>query len=360
MFNKPKRLRATRRQRERLRKIVRARSSPQKIVLRCRIVLLAIDGKSNSEIAKEVGCSRPTVILWRKRFKQGRVEALLTDKTRPGRNKRILEETVDRVIDKTLFEKPAGVTHWSTRLMARAAGISQSTVSRIWREHNLKPHRTGTFKLSSDPDFAAKVRDIVGLYLNPPDRALVLCVDEKSQIQALDRTQPLLPLGPGHIERRTHDYVRHGTTTLFAALDVKTGKVLGMLSERHRHEDYLRFLKQIDRSTPRNRELHLIVDNYGTHKHAAVRDWLRKHPRFHIHYTPTSGSWLNLVERWFGLLTQRCVRRGVFTSVNALKQAIIHYLQANNQNPRPFRWTKSATYILNKVQRCKEALDSGH
>ena len=322
-------------------------------------MLLAIEGVSNNQIAKELETSRPTVIHWRRRFEEGGVEAL-EDATRPGRKKQISEVTVEKIVDTTLFTKPPAATHWSTRLMAEKAGVSQSTVSRIWRVYNLKPHRSGTFKLSKDPKFAAKVRDIVGLYLNPPDKAVVLCVDEKSQIQALDRTQPLLPLKPGQIERRTHDYVRHGTTSLFAALNVKTGEVIGMLADRHRHQEYLRFLKEINRSIPRTRELHLIVDNYATHKHPAVREWLRKHPRFHIHYTPTSASWLNLVERWFGLLTERCVRRGVFTSVRKLKQAILRYLNESNRRPRPFRWTKSASYIIRKVNRCKEALDSGH
>jgi transposase len=322
-------------------------------------VLLANQGVSNNQIAKDLGTTRPTVIHWRKRFRREGL-AGLEDRARPGRRKAISDKQVQRIINKTLFSKPRATTHWSTRTMAREVGLSAATISRIWREHNLKPHRTATFKLSNDPEFVAKVRDIVGLYLSPPDRAMVLCVDEKSQIQALDRTQPLLPLGPGQIERRTHDYVRHGTTTLFAALDVKTGKVIGMLSDRHRHEDYLRFLKQINRETPRNKELHLIVDNYATHKHPDVRRWLRKHPRFHIHYTPTSGSWLNLVERWFGLLTERCVRRGVFSSVSKLKMAILDYLNANNGNPTPFRWTKTANYIIRKVRHCKEALDTGH
>ncbi len=359
MFTKAKRLKATRRQRERLRSIVRARSSAQKLVLRARIVLLAIDGLPNNQIAKRLETSRPTVILWRERFKQDGVDGL-EDATRPGRTKSIPESKIVEILEATMFTKPPNSTHWSTLLMAEHAGLSQSTVSRIWREHNLKPHRVGTFKFSTDPKFAEKVRDIVGLYLNPPDRAMVLCVDEKSQIQALDRTQPLLPLGPGQIERRTHDYVRHGTSTLFAALDVKTGKVIGMLRPRHRHQEYLEFLKQIERSTPRNKELHLVVDNYATHKHQDVRKWLGRHPRFHIHYTPTSASWLNLVERWFGLLTERCIRRGAFASVRRLKEAILEYLEKNNRKPKAFRWTKSANYIIRKVKRCKEALDSGH
>ena len=359
MFTTAKRLCASHSQREQLNEIVRRRSSPQKLVLRGRIVLLAIEGYSNCEIARRLETSRPTIVLWRRRFSEGGIDAL-HDASRPGRKKRISEKKIERIVDATLFTKPAGSTHWSTRLMANRMGVSQSTVSRIWREHELKPHRRGTFKLSKDPEFASKVRDIVGLYLNPPDRAIVLCVDEKSQMQALDRTQPLLPMKPGQIERGTHDYVRHGTSTLFAALDVKTGKVIGMLADRHRHQEYLRFLKQINRETPKNKDLHLVVDNYATHKHPEVRAWLKKHPRFHIHYTPTSGSWLNLVERWFGLLTERCVRRGVFKSVAKLKQAVEKFLGANNRNPKPFRWTKSASYILRKVDRCKEAIDSGH
>ena len=322
-------------------------------------MLLALEGHSNCEIARRLQTSRPTIVLWRRRFKEGGIDAL-SDASRPGRKKRIRESKIERIVDATLFTKPPGSTHWSTRLMADKMDVSQTTVSRIWREHGLKPHRSGTFKLSKDPKFASKVRDIVGLYLNPPDRAMVLCVDEKSQMQALDRTQPLLPMRPGQIERRTHDYVRHGTSTLFAALDVKTGKVIGMLAARHRHQEYLLFLKEINRSTPKNKELHLVVDNYATHKHPEVQAWLRKHPRFHIHYTPTSASWLNLVERWFGLLTERCVRRGVFTSVAKLKQAVLRFLDANNKKPKPFRWTKSASYIIRKVNRCKEAIDSGH
>ncbi len=359
MFATAKKLRATRRQEEQLVEIARLRSSPQKMVLRSRVVLLALEGHSNCEIARRLQTSRPTIVLWRRRFKEGGIDAL-SDASRPGRKKRIRESKIERIVEATLFTKPPGSTHWSTRLMADKMDVSQTTVSRIWREHGLKPHRSGTFKLSKDPEFASKVRDIVGLYLNPPDRAMVLCVDEKSQMQALDRTQPLLPMRPGQIERRTHDYVRHGTSTLFAALDVKTGKVIGMLAARHRHQEYLLFLKEINRSTPKNKELHLVVDNYATHKHPEVQAWLRKHPRFHIHYTPTSASWLNLVERWFGLLTERCVRRGVFTSVARLKQAVLRFLDANNKKPKPFRWTKSASYIIRKVNRCKEAIDSGH
>ena len=359
MFTTAKKLSATRGQREQLRKIVHLRSSPQKMVLRSRIVLLAVEGHSNCEIARQLQTSRPTIVLWRRRFKEGGIDALL-DASRPGRKKQIPESKIERIVAATLFARPPGSTHWSTRLMAEKMRVSQTTVSRIWREHGLKPHRSGTFKLSKDPEFASKVRDIVGLYLNPPDRAIVLCVDEKSQMQALDRTQPLLPMKPGQVERRTHDYVRHGTSTLFAALNVKTGKVIGMLADRHRHQEYLRFLKEINRSTPKNKELHLVVDNYATHKHPEVQAWLRKNTRFHIHYTPTSASWLNLVERWFGLLTERCVRRGIFKSVARLKQAVLRFLDANNENPKPFRWTKSASYIIRKVNRCKEAIDSGH
>lgn len=359
MFAPAKKLRATRRQREALIKVVRQRSSPQKMVLRCRIVLLALKRHSNCEIARQLETSRPTIVLWRRRFKEGGIEAL-DDASRPGRKKQIPEKKIERILTATLFTKPPGSTHWSTRLMADKMSVSQTTVSRVWREHGLKPHRSGTFKLSKDPEFASKVRDIVGLYLHPPDRAMVLCVDEKSQMQALDRTQPLLPMRPGQIERRTHDYVRHGTSTLFAALDVKTGKVIGMLADRHRHQEYLRFLKEINRSTPKNKDLHLVVDNYATHKHPDIRAWIRKHPRFHIHYTPTSASWLNLIERWFGMLTERCVRRGVFTSVAKLKQAVLWFLDANNKKPKPFRWTKSASYIIRKVNHCKEAIDSAH
>jgi transposase len=340
-------------------KLAQAHRTAQKLALRCRIVLLAAEGRANNRIAADLQTSRPTVIHWRKRFEEGGLEAL-RDKTRPGRKKRISEDKVGRIVDETILTKPAGATHWSSRLMAKRMGVSYTTVQRIWKEYNLKPHRSGTFKLSNDPEFVAKVRDIVGLYMAPPDRSTVLCVDEKSQIQALDRTQPLLPMAPGQIERHTHDYVRHGTTTLFAALDVATGRVIGKLDERHRHGEYLEFLRRIDRETPRRRELHLVVDNYGTHKHPEVRAWLRDHPRFHIHFTPTSGSWLNLVERWFSLLTTRRIRRGVFRSVRELERAIREYIAVNNEDPTPFVWTKGARQILRKVRLCKEALASGH
>lgn len=332
----------------------------QALALRSRIVLLAADGMSNTEIARRQGCSLPTAGKWRQRFVDLGVDGLL-DEPRPGTPRRIGDAAVEQVLTRTLETQPEAATHWSTRQMAAATGLSQSTISRIWRAFSLEPHRAETFKLSRDPLFIDKVRDIVGLYLNPPDRALVLCVDEKSQIQALDRTAPLLPMRPGQVERRTHDYKRHGTTSLFAALDTKTGNVIGQTQRRHRSAEFRTFLDTIERNVPEQLDVHLILDNYGTHKTKLIRDWLAKRPRFHVHFTPTSASWLNLVERWFALLTERQIRRAVHRSTKELEDAIGDFIQHHNRDPKPFVWHKTADQILDSVARfCKRTLDSGH
>jgi transposase len=298
--------------------------------------------------------------LWRERFLALRMAGLAKDAPRPGRLPRISEAQIRAVIEATLHTTPPAATHWSTRTMAAAQGVSEATVRRIWHQHRLQPHRTKTFKLSRDKRFVEKLCDVVGLYLNPPDKALVLCVDEKSQIQALDRTQPGLPLKRGRCGTMTHDYKRHGTTTLFAALSLLDGRVIGDCMPRHRHQEFIRFLKQIDAATPPALELHLIVDNYGTHKHPRVQTWLQRHPRFHLHFIPTSSSWLNLVERWFRDLTTQRLRRGSFDSVAALIAAIHAYLDNHNQNPRVFVWSAPVDRILTKIAKCKEALDAVH
>lgn len=347
-------------ERETLNGYARRRTSSQAIALRSRIVLLCAQGLSNGEVAEELRVNRVTVGKWRARFAAKRLAGLL-DEPRPGAPRRIRDRAVEQLVTKTLEERPKAATHWSLRSMAKASGIHRSSVARIWRAFGLQPHRTETFKLSSDPLFVEKVRDIVGLYLAPPDRAVVLCVDEKAQIQALDRTQPLLPMRPGQVERRTHDYVRHGTTSLFAALDMATGKVIGRCFRRHRSREFLTFLREIDERVPGHLEVHLVVDNYGTHKTQAVRRWLLRHPRFHLHFTPTSASWINMVERWFADLTSRQIRRGVHRSTAALEQAIEHYLRTHNDDPRPFVWTKTADEILASVARfCHRISESGH
>jgi transposase len=347
-------------QREQLQSWSRRAKTAQGLALRARIVLLAADGLSNTEIARRQDCSLPTAGKWRQRFLDGGLDGLL-DEPRPGTPRKLSDRQVEQVLTRTLESQPEAATHWSTRDMAKATGLSQSTISRIWRAFSLAPHRSETFKLSRDPLFIDKVRDIVGLYLNPPDRALVLCVDEKSQIQALDRTAPLLPMRPGQAERRTHDYKRHGTTSLFAALDAKTGKIIGQNQQRHRSTEFRNFLDTIERHVPEELDVHLILDNYGTHKTKLIREWLAKRPRFHVHFTPTSASWLNLVERWFALLTQRQLRRGVHRSTKELKAAIDDFIQHHNRDPKPFIWHKTADQILDSVARfCKRTLDSGH
>jgi transposase len=314
----------------------------------------------SQDIAQALAVSRPTVQLWRQRFLALRIAGLEKDAPRPGRKPRLSPEKIKAVVEATLHSTPANATHWSTRSMARAQGLSEASVRRIWRQHNLKPHLIETFKLSRDQRFVEKLQDVVGLYLNPPDRALVLCVDEKSQIQALDRTQPLLPLRPGIPARQTHDYKRHGTTTLFAALSMLDGRVIGDCMPRHRHQEFIRFLKRIDAETPQALDLHLIVDNYGTHKHPRVAAWIQRHPRFHLHFTPTSCSWLNLVERWFREITDKRIRRGTFRSVRALIAAIQQYLDNHNQNPQVFVWSAPVERILAKIAKCKEASDALH
>ncbi len=353
-------LRLTARQRAELEEIRNHRSTPQGIVLRVNIVLGAAEGRSNHGLARDLATSVPTVLLWRRRFAAEGVIGLLEDRPRPGRPKQISEEQEAAIVEATLRTQPKQSTHWSVRSMARSHKVSPATVQRIWRRHHLQPHRVETFKSSTDPAFVPKVRDIVGLYLHPPDKALVLAVDEKSQIQALDRTQPILPLRPGLPERQTHDYTRHGTTTLFAALDVKAGTIIAQCHTRHRHLEFLSFLRKIDKSTPRRLALHLILDNYGTHKHPAVQEWFAAHPRFHPHFTPTSASWLNQVERWFAEITRKRIRRGTFSSVAALKKAIRDYIRANNADPQPFIWTASANTILRKVRKHKRTSETGH
>lgn len=346
--------------RERMERLVRDRNTPQKVVWRARIVLLASDGLTAEAIAAAVGKSPLTVRRWRRRYVAKGVDGLLKDATRPSRVTPLSPEKIKQVVHMTLHEKPPNATHWSVRSMAAATGISHTSVQRIWHAHGLKPHLVKTFKVSRDKNFAAKVADVVGLYLNPPDKALVFCVDEKSQIQALDRTQPGLPMKKGRAGTITHDYKRNGTTTLFAALNMLDGKVIGACMPRHRHREFLRFLKQIDQQTPANLDLHLIADNYATHKTPGVKRWLKAHPRFHLHFTPTSASWLNMVERFFAEITRNRIRRGAFKSVAELKSAIMQYLENHNADPKPFIWTKSAGEILEKVARAKQALESQH
>jgi transposase len=347
-------------ERDTLERWARRPKTAQALAQRARIVLACAAGVTNADVSAQVRVTRQTVGRWRARFLKKRLDGLL-DEPRPGAPRTIIDAHVERVITMTLESTPREATHWSTRSMAKACGLSQTAVSRIWRAFVLQPHRSETFKLSKDPLFIEKVRDIVGLYLNPPDKALVLCADEKSQVQALDRTQPLLPMRPGQVERRTHDYVRHGTTSLFAALDVKSGKVIGECHRRHRAREFRKFLDTIDASVPARLEVHLILDNYGTHKTPAIRRWLVRHPRFHLHFTPTSASWMNLVERWFGLLTERQIRRGAHRSTRELEGAIMAYLSSNNKHPKPFVWTKTADEIFASIARfCQRISNSGH
>jgi transposase len=337
-------------------------TTAQRLATRARIVLACAEGLGNDQVAPRAGVDRGTVGKWRKRFLERRLNGL-NDEPRPGAPRTITDEQVDAVVARTLEAKPKAATPWSTRSMAKEFGLSQTAVSRIWRAFGLKPHRTATFKLSTDPLFVDKVRDVVGLYLDPPDRALVLCVDEKSQVQALDRTQPLLPLEPGKSERHTHDYARHGTTSLFAALDVATGAVIGKCHRRHRQQEFLKFLDHLDATVEREEgvEIHLILDNYGTHKTAAVKRWFLRHPEYHLHFTPTGASWLNLVERFFAAITVKRIRRGAFRSGAALEAAIRDYLEHHNADPKPFVWTASADLILNRVKKvCERISNSGH
>jgi len=336
------------------------RSLPARLVQRAQIIRLAAGGALNQDIARELRISRPTVQLWRQRFLALRVPGLEKDAPRPGRIPRISPRKIKAVIEATLHTTPPNATHWSTRTMAKAQNLSEATIRRIWKQHNLKPHLVNTFKLSRDKHFVEKLCDVVGLYLNPPDKSLVLCIDEKSQIQALDRTQPGLPLKKGRCGTMTHDYVRHGTTTLFAALSMLDGKVIGDCMPRHRHQEFIRFLKKVDTETPSGLDLHMIVDNYATHKHPKVKSWLRRHSRIHLHFIPTSSSWLNMIERWFRDLTCNRLRRGSFDSVPSLITAITEYLSNHNQNPRVFVWTAPVEKILSKIAICKEAYDALH
>jgi transposase len=337
-------------------------TSAQRLALRARIVLACAEGRSNTEVATALKITLPTVGKWRQRFLDDRLEGL-TDEPRPGAPRTLTDAQVEEVITKTLETKPDNATHWSTRKMAQTLGLSQTAIVRIWQAFGLQPHRSETFKLSTDPFFIDKVRDIVGLYLHPPERAIVLSVDEKSQVQALDRTQPLLPLKPGQAERHTHDYVRNGTTSLFAALNVATGEVLGNCYRKHRQQEFIQFLNCIDEAYPEQagEEIHLILDNYGTHKTPKVKRWLQRHPRFVVHFTPTSASWLNQVERFFAEITEKRIRRGAFQNVKALEHAIEDYLDVHNNNPKPFVWTATAELILSRVKdNCERINNSGH
>lgn len=336
-----------------LQELVRSPSTPQGIAQRARIILLAGEGMANLAIARKLTIGRPTVLLWRDRFKEQGTAGILKIGKGRGRKKEIREIKVEKIIHDTLYTTPQDATHWSTRTLAKKHHVSHDFIKKVWHAHNLKPHLVKTFKLSSDPHFVEKLKDVVGLYLNPPEHALIFSVDEKTQIQALDRTQQPLPLTYNHRKTVTHDYKRHGTTSLFAALDILKGEVIGTCLKRHRHQEFIKFLKLIEKSVEKDLEIHCIVDNYSTHKHVEVKSWLLKHPRFHLHFIPTSSSWLNLVERWFGEITRKRIRRGTFQSVDELIQAIDEYIQTNNQNPKPFIWTKTAEEIIEKVTRVK-------
>jgi putative transposase len=343
----------TKEEREQIESYVRSRSIPSGLSTRFRMILLAADGLENGAISEKVGLSRASVGKWRKRFAKKGLQGL-HDELRPGRPRSFLDEKVSELIQKTLKSRPEGMTHWSTRTMAEESGVSHMTVCRVWQTFGLKPHRSDTFKLSTDPFFVEKVRDVTGLYLNPPENALVLCVDEKSECQALERSQPALPLGFGYAEGYTHDYLRHGTLTLFAALDIATGGVIAQAKKRHRHQEFLQFLRHIDANTPPELDVHVIVDNYSTHKHQKVRAWLARRPRYHFHFTPTYSSWLNQVETWFGIITRKAIRRGSFRSAEELAEKIDLFVKNYNQNSKPFIWTATAESILEKLERlCK-------
>lgn len=347
-------------EREALQRWTRRRKTSQALALRARIVLRCASGATNRAVAEDLRVTQQTVGKWRKRFVERRLDGLL-DEPRPGGPRRISDAKIEQVLVRTLETKPPDATHWSTRSLAKRTGLSQSTISRIWRAFGLQPHRSETFKLSHDPLFIEKLRDIVGLYLRPPRRALVLCVDEKSQIQALDRTQPLLPMRLGQAERRSHDYVRHGTTSLFAALDIASGKVIGECHRRHRAIEFRKFLDTIEANVPASLDIHLVLDNYATHKTPLIQRWLLKRPRFHVHFTPTGSSWLNLVESFFSILTRKQIQRGVHRSTRELESAIKAYLKTYNADPRPFVWTKTADQILDSLARyCQRISDSGH
>lgn len=335
----------------------RGRSTPARLVLRARIILRAAAGMRNKDIASEVGTDRLTVARWRRRFVEQGLPGIREDAARSGRPPTRRQQAARRIVERTTQTVPPNATHWSVRTLAKELHVSRSMVHRVWKAHGLKPHLARTFKLSNDPHFVEKLIDIVGLYLNPPEHALVVCADEKSQVQALERTQPSLPLFPGRCGTLTHDYTRHGTTTLFAALELAEGTLIGTCMPRHRHQEWIKFLNLIDRETPPELDVHLIVDNYATHKHAKVKSWLKRHPRFHVHFTPTSASWLNLVERWLREITDKRIRRGSFHSVDALVRAIMDYIANHNENPTAFAWTAKADDILEKVRRARAVLD---
>jgi transposase len=362
MFARAAALAVTPGQAEQLESLVRSGLTPQRVARKCRAVLLAGQGMANHTIAQQTGLSRPTVIAVRRAFTRAGVEGIRRPQKRKKPSPILTPELQQKILDTTLKTRPSGETHWSVRTLARHLGISRTMVHRVWQRFDIQPHRVEKFKISNDPQFEEKVRDIVGLYLNPPDRALVLCVDEKSQIQALDRTRPILPLRPGLPERQTHDYKRYGTTTLFAAFNILNGKVMGSCLSRHRSQEFLRFLKQLEQEVPPELEIHLILDNYSTHKSQAVQQWLKpqKRQRFHLHFTPTSSSWLNQVERWFALITDRMIRRGTFLSVRELEQAIYAWLAKWNRDPQPFVWKATADVILDKVRSCKELSETAH
>ncbi len=340
----------TEEERERLESLAHRARSQALLARRARVVLACAEGLDNKTVAKKLRCCLGMVGKWRSRFLKARLEGLY-DEPRPGAPRKVSDDQVEKVVIQTLESTPRGQTHWSTRGLAKTSGLSRMTISRIWHAFGLQPHRAGTFKLSPDPQLIEKVRDIVGLYMNPPEHALVFCVDEKSQIQALDRTQPLLPLQPGQVERGTHDYKRHGTTSLFAALELKTNRVIGQLHRRHRSQEFRQFLDAIEAQVPAELDVHLVADNYGTHKTAMIRKWFAKRPRFHVHFTPTYGSWINLVERWFAELTNRRIRRGIFRSVKELESAIREYIAVHNEDPKPFVWTRTADQILDSIAR---------
>jgi transposase len=349
-------------ERGQLERWARRPKTSQRLALRSRIVLACAEGEDNTVVAETLAVCTATVGKWRKRFLDKRLDGLV-DESRPGAPRTITDDDVERVVTMTLETKPKNATHWSTRSMAEATGMSQTAICRIWHAFGLQPHRTKTFKLSEDPLFVEKVRDVVGLYMNPPEHAIVLSIDEKSQVQALDRTQPLLPMEPWQVERHTHDYARHGTTSLFAALNTKTGEVIGRCHQRHRHQEFLRFLKHVDQTIKKSRktQVHLIMDNYATHKTPAVQRWLTRHPEYHVHFTPTSASWLNQVERFFAEITTKCIRRSAHRSVTALKNAIMNYLDEHNRNPKPFTWVADADVILERVKNvCARISNSGH
>lgn len=343
--------------RQELERWVSAHKTPRQVAQRCRIVLAAAKEQQDKEIAGSMGINYKTVALWRQRFVSEGPDCLWEVATGRGRKPRLTTDKIEKIIDATLQTTPTAATQWSCRTMAEKQGVSKATVNRIWQSHNLQPHRTDRFKLSRDPKFFEKLTDVVGLYLNPPEKALVLCVDEKSQIQALDRSQPGLPMKKGRCGTMTHDYKRNGTTTLFAALELAQGKVIGQCYARHRHQEFLKFLKCLDDEFPQEKKLHLVMDNYGTHKHPTVQSWLQRHPRFVTHFIPTSSSWLNLIERWFGELTGKRIRRGVFVSVADLIAAIDNYLDAWNANPKPFVWTATIESIVEKIARCRQTLE---